>query len=337
MTIEDTIEQTHYWLHLATFLHGPLKESLLVVLHNTSNENYVGLPTDPSDLYQTLKNTHHRKITQLSAKNVLNQEKLNLIFPPGDTKTYSAKFDITIIVVLIINCTTLTEPLNSWRDKNPPINDQSIAANVIRARKWRNHLCHHSDPTSIDENEFTQSWAEGVGIITAIGYTYDTEKLKNISLEPKHELVLKSLYTFLEKQGEKKGENSKSIDQLRKQLDQVGKQLHRLNSTKIKGELLCFDKSYIAYFFKASLGIHFHSYVLSERSLRHHRIVFRFAKSAYSNMIGCLKVRACTFDQSPLIFLTRDQRYIFPPTRGNQPSVRIKTLALSLFHSPECF
>jgi len=195
-SIADTINQIQNWLRLATFLHGPLKESLLFVLHNTSNQNYVGLPTDPTDLYQELTNKHKGKITKLvKGKNkVLNQKQFDLLFPPGDTKTYSEEFDVTLIVVLIRNCTTLPAPQNGWGDKNPPNNDQSITENAIRAREWRNYLFHHPNPETIDANEYNQLWANAVNIIKAIKYSYNTKKLKKISLDPKHQLVLKSLY-----------------------------------------------------------------------------------------------------------------------------------------------
>ena len=107
-SIADLIQRLQHWLHLATFQHGPLLESLRHVLHNKGNDpSYVGLPEDPADLYQKLSNNHQETITNLQTRRVLSQEQIDLLFTPGDNKTYSDEFDITLIVVLIRNCTTL--------------------------------------------------------------------------------------------------------------------------------------------------------------------------------------------------------------------------------------
>ena len=53
--VADQIKEVEYWLRLATFLHYPLKDALLFVLHNTGNKtDYVGLPEDATELYNSL-------------------------------------------------------------------------------------------------------------------------------------------------------------------------------------------------------------------------------------------------------------------------------------------
>jgi len=196
-SVADVIKLVEYWLRLSIFLHEPLKCALLRILHNTSNRpDYYGLPDNPTDLYNELHTKYQGKINKLHRKGVLQNDQIELIFPPGDTKTFSDKFDVTLIVVLIRNCTTLKPPLNGWADKYPPANDKSISANAIRAREWRNYV-HHTDPNDIDLPTFNQKWAEGSLIISDLGYMYDTNKLKTISLDPKCDVVLKSLFSFI--------------------------------------------------------------------------------------------------------------------------------------------
>ena len=194
ISVENTIEEIEYWIRLATFLHEPLKNALLNILHNiANNEIYDGLPTDPHQLYQEFQTKHADIINELKRKKILKQDQYDLIFPPNDNKTDSSKFDITLICILIRNCCSrLPPPVNGWDDKNPPAYDTSIAANVVRAREWRNYV-HHTEPKDIDQQGFDDKWMEGTTIIHDLDYSYDTHKLKTISLDPKHQIVLDSL------------------------------------------------------------------------------------------------------------------------------------------------
>ena len=197
-SVADTIKEIEYWLRLSTFLLGPLKQALLQILHNKANDpTYDGLPQDHHQLYQILFNKYQKKLLQLKAKGILQQNQYDLIFP-NDNKTDSSKFDITLICILIRNCCTrLPPPLNGWNDDNPPAHDQSIAANVVRARQWRNYV-HHTEPKHIDKQTFDTKWFEGTQIINSLGYNhYDTNELKLISLDPKHEVVLLGLFQYI--------------------------------------------------------------------------------------------------------------------------------------------
>ena len=199
-TINAAIKEIEYWLRLATFMHHPLKQALLNVLHNTSNNpSYIGLPRDPTDLYRELSTKHYATIQRLVAKKVLQKDQLELLLPPNKTSTDSQQFDITLITLLIANCTTLPAPVNGWRSKDKPLDtDLSIAADAVRGRKWRNYV-HHTDPADIDEATFNTKWDEGVRIVNRLGLICDTNKLKTMSLDPKHDGVLASLLTFMNK------------------------------------------------------------------------------------------------------------------------------------------
>ena len=196
-SVADTIKEIEYWIRLATFLHEPLKNALLRILHNTSGDtSYDGLLTDPHQLYKELQTKHLNKINKLKKKRILKQDQIDLIFPK-DKKTDSSKFDITLICILIRNCCDrLPPPVNGWDDKNPPAHDTSIAANVVRAREWRNYV-HHTEPKDIDQQIFDDKWMKGTTIIHDLNYCYDTRQLKTISLDPKHQIVLDSLNYYI--------------------------------------------------------------------------------------------------------------------------------------------
>jgi len=197
-SIADVIKEIQHWLRLSTFLHCPLNQALLHLLHNKSNNpGYTGLPHAPVHLHKYLSTQHASTIIQnLYTQRILNTDQIKLLFPPKQQKTYSEKFDLTLIVILIRNFLNIPPPLNTWYDKYPPANDKSIAANVIRAREWRNYL-HHTKPDTIDVNTFHRKWAEGCQIVADLGFVYNTKVLKAATLDPKNEVVLTLLNNYV--------------------------------------------------------------------------------------------------------------------------------------------
>ena len=197
-SLSSIIKTYEHWLHYGTFVHELLKESLLGVLHNLSGDtSYNGLPTNPKDLYREFDKNHRVTLNKLLGKGTLKKDQMQLIFPPNKQETYSNKFDVTLLAVLIINCCNLTPPVNGWKDKNPPLSDQSKAANVIRARELRNFF-HHTEPKDFDKKTFDAKWLEGDEVVNRLSYKYDSQALKTASLDPTKLSVLHSLLQFLQ-------------------------------------------------------------------------------------------------------------------------------------------
>ena len=197
-SLASIIKTYEHWLHYGTFVHEPLKESLLGVLHNFSGDiSYDGLPTNPADLYKEFDKNHRITLNKLLQKGTLKKDQMQLIFPPNKQETYSNNFDVTLLVVLIINCCNLQPPVKGWKDKNPPLSDQSKAANVIRARELRNFF-HHTDPKDFDKQTFDAKWLEGDEVVNSLTYKYDSQALKTASLDPTKLSVVHSLLQFLQ-------------------------------------------------------------------------------------------------------------------------------------------
>uniref|UniRef100_A0A7M5V5T7 DZIP3-like HEPN domain-containing protein n=3 Tax=Clytia hemisphaerica TaxID=252671 RepID=A0A7M5V5T7_9CNID len=195
-SVKDATEELEYWIRLATFEHEPLRESLLFVLHNKSKDpTYQGLPENPTLLYQAILNKQPI-INRLVRKNVLKPKQVDLLLPPNGNQTFSEKFDITLIKILIEDFTTLQAPTRGWRGQPRP-NDKRLADFVVRALEWRNFL-NHAAAKKIDLIHFNQRWQLGCSIIQGLGYTtYNTNFLKSIPLDPKHDVVLKSLHSLM--------------------------------------------------------------------------------------------------------------------------------------------
>ena len=141
--VPNAIQEVEYWLRLATFLHQPLKTALLHVLHNKSKRaDYVGLPENESDLYKEL-DSQRTTINQLVKKRVLNQDQVELLLPSGTNKTDSSTFDVTLIIVVIRNFTTLPPPTNGWR--NNPTQSDIKTSDITDSVTTRERICFLED------------------------------------------------------------------------------------------------------------------------------------------------------------------------------------------------
>ena len=153
---------------------------------------------------------------------------MELLLPTdGSNQTFSDKFDVTLIVLCIRSFLNLPAPLNGW-NKDPLPNDKTKTANVKRALTWRNKV-QHAVPKDIDKAELNKMWVEGTQIIQDLGSNYNTQQLRKISLDPKHEVVLKSLFTYMSKV---KADCSQQISQLDTQLIQIAKEVQFLKAQK---------------------------------------------------------------------------------------------------------
>ena len=244
-SLSDQIKEIEYWLRLATLLHGPLKQYLLDVLHSNINLVYQGLPEDSTELYKELSTIHISTIKKLRKKGILKDDQLELLLPTnGDNKTFSEAFDITLLVILIINCTTLPSPVNGWT-KLPLGSDTSIAANVIRAREWRNFL-NHVDANAIDNTLFQSKWNEGIAIIQGLGGSVkDLGNLKTVFLDPQNYVIMQSLANYNERKtahylenelGKIKGELTNAASKFDTEIKQT-KEKQNLNNDQIMHRL----------------------------------------------------------------------------------------------------
>ena len=154
---------------------------------------------------------------------------MELLLPTnGSNKTNSEAFDVTVIVVLIINCTTLPPPVNGWHNL-PLDSDATVAANVVRARAWRNFL-NHTDANTFEKVAFNSKWKEAIAVLQGLGGSVkDMGTLRTISLDPKHELVMRSLMDFnrrkIEKVQSETKVNSDNITDLHQRLNQQNQQI----------------------------------------------------------------------------------------------------------------
>ena len=195
--LHEVIQTCENWFHYGMFVNGPLKESLRNVLHNIYKDpSYVGLPINHLRLYEELEE-HRNVMNNLWRKNILSKEQMELLFPANNLQTDSVNFDIPLLVVLIMHCTTLPHPVMGWNATTTPITDQSSAANVIRARDLSRYF-HDTIPRHLDKQTFDDKWEEGDDVVKSLGYTYDSKALKTEPLYPTKPSVVNLLVLFLQ-------------------------------------------------------------------------------------------------------------------------------------------
>ena len=68
---------------------------------------------DPHELYFELQQKKSQ-INQLKKRRVLKQDQYDLLIPPSGNKVESTKFDITLLMILLINFCGFEYPEKDW-------------------------------------------------------------------------------------------------------------------------------------------------------------------------------------------------------------------------------
>ena len=143
------------------------QQALLEVAHDP---NYNGLPKNEEELYQFFAKAENiNKIRILQRQRILKDDQVDLLLPQNQ-KTYSNKWDITLICVVIINFTDLPPPTNGWRRELDPT-DVTVAAFVVMARQSNNKNNHSTLFSFIDDVKSNDFFREMRTIVVGLKYT----------------------------------------------------------------------------------------------------------------------------------------------------------------------
>ena len=159
-----------------------LQQALLDVVHDPQ---YDGIPVDPVELYKFFNQPNNIKIINNLRKNkVLKQDQISLLLPQNQ-RTFSNKWDVTLICVVVINFTKLKPPTNGWKKTRDP-NDTSTAAHLVMGRDLRNRSNHATLQTFCDEVDFKTFFTETRVVIVGLQYKHINEfdNLNNDDVDP---------------------------------------------------------------------------------------------------------------------------------------------------------
>ena len=135
-------------------------------------------------------------LQSLKKKRVLNPLQWGKLFPAVASAVSSANFDVTLLMLLLRNICGLSPPVStrSW-DRLPPDCDNSMEANIVRIKWYRNDVYGHATKASVDNATFNALWQKISIAIVAIkpGYESIISRLKTECMDPAAEAHYKKL------------------------------------------------------------------------------------------------------------------------------------------------
>ncbi|XP_071149327.1 serine/threonine-protein phosphatase 6 regulatory ankyrin repeat subunit B-like [Mytilus edulis] len=191
-------EEEENYVRLALLLKGVTPRAV---------RTYFDREFPPTSLPSTLS-TSHNTLLDLKVKRIINQAQWNLLIPRNgvpDSKT----FDVTLMICLIRNLTSINPPINGF-DSLPLPGEITPGPDLARIKCYRNKLAHQ-DSNTIDTTYFNTAWrdiSEAVGRLGGQTMYQECQGLKvkildqsnqEIMLEIKHSLEeLKELKLAME-------------------------------------------------------------------------------------------------------------------------------------------
>ncbi|CAG2236924.1 unnamed protein product [Mytilus edulis] len=151
----------------------------------------------PSNLKSTF-NKNNKILHDLRLKKILNQNQLNLMFPKNGL-TNSSNFDVTLMICLIRNLTTVTPPLTGF-DSLPTQAETTPGSDLARILYYRNILAHPNSCT-IDTVYFNTAWGDITDAVGRLGgqmMKHECQELKVKILDQSNQEIMieiKQLHT----------------------------------------------------------------------------------------------------------------------------------------------
>ncbi|XP_076108622.1 uncharacterized protein LOC143076668 [Mytilus galloprovincialis] len=150
------LEEEENYVRLALLLKGVSPRAV---------RSYFDREFPPTHLPSTL-NTNYNTLKDLKLKRVLNQAQWNLLFPRNGVPV-STTFDVTLMICLIRNLTSVTQPINGF-DRLPPSVETTPGADLARIKWYRNILAHH-DSNKMATGDFNTAWSNISDAVSRLG------------------------------------------------------------------------------------------------------------------------------------------------------------------------
>ena len=210
---KDVVEKCEFWIRVNLALEVCVKEALIDILHNIHNDpSYKGLPTDPIDLYQYLLRCKSKQ-----AYKKLKPDQWALLCPTSG-RSNPIEWDITLIIFVIRNETTL-KPSHGWsKDKSPPLTDITKGGCIDHAKHLRNDLNHGSADAISTQPQFDRYWDRIKRILNGLYYQNMDKfhELKTASLDKYNGEILYLVTNFNQDLIGLKSEASNNTNEIQK-------------------------------------------------------------------------------------------------------------------------
>ncbi|XP_063396977.1 uncharacterized protein LOC134681326 [Mytilus trossulus] len=150
------LEEEENYVRLALLLKGVAPRAV---------RTYFDREFPPTHLPSTL-NTNYNTLQDLKLKRVLNQAQWNLLFPRNGVPV-STTFDVTLMICLIRNLTSVTQPINGF-DSLPLPGETTPGPDLARIKWYRNILAHH-DSNKMATGDFNTAWSNISDAVSRLG------------------------------------------------------------------------------------------------------------------------------------------------------------------------
>ncbi|CAG2255518.1 unnamed protein product [Mytilus edulis] len=150
--------------------------SITIERSNTQSSPYFFDREFPPTYLPSTLNTNNNTLLDLKLKRIINQAQWNLLIPRNgvpDSKT----FDVTLMICLIRNLTSISHPINGF-DSLPLPGESTPGSDLARIKYYRNKLAHH-DSNTIDSAYFNTAWGD-ISNVSINAILIKTDKTKTL-------------------------------------------------------------------------------------------------------------------------------------------------------------
>ncbi|XP_028391760.1 uncharacterized protein LOC114516467 isoform X2 [Dendronephthya gigantea] len=141
--------------------NGARLSRLILIEGEDTLRKYFNSLHPPATLTATL-NDHRETLETLHRMGVITHAQMHVLFPTDEMpETTSNNYDISLLFILLRNICGMTVPAStgSW-DENPPADDTSPEADLVRIKYYRNLVYGHHRCTEVTGEDFNDYWNE---------------------------------------------------------------------------------------------------------------------------------------------------------------------------------
>ncbi|XP_076078807.1 uncharacterized protein LOC143048822 [Mytilus galloprovincialis] len=150
------LEEEENYIRLALLLKGVSPRAVRTFFDKEFPPTYL-----PSTL-----NKNYNTLYDLYLKRILNQTQWNMLFPKNGVPDSKA-FDVTLMICLIRNLTSVNPPINGF-DYLPLPGETTTGPDLARIKWYRNILAHH-DSNTMSTGVFNTAWKNVVDAVSRLG------------------------------------------------------------------------------------------------------------------------------------------------------------------------
>ena len=118
----------------------------------------------------TLTAVLHSYYGTINGIRVIKPEQMQKLYPPSGEPSTSGDYDITLLFILIRNICGVHPPAStgSW-NADPPADDDSPEADLVRLKNFRNKVYGHINSTGVTDDYFNRYWTEISKVLVRLG------------------------------------------------------------------------------------------------------------------------------------------------------------------------